>query len=1316
MPAPKALGLRPAVSTTVSTTVLTEAKSRSEKSGSGPTHASLPSSNAAVTAALATGGGPAPTPPLPALPGRLPPAVQDMFGNSAVAAVAAVAAAGRGESRGENRKTAAAHPAAPTRPAPAAPAASDAAEAAPAAGADRAADKADKAGAAKGTKARPGPNADPKFAQLKKDVAHKKRTLAASHPPPRTEATAAQDAALPPKDDAEAQGKTANAEEMNEAKPKEFDKAAFIKAVEKAIADKAPKNLDEADKFADSGKAEEVRAEVTGKVGEGKSASAEQIATTTAAPPNTAVAVPKKVVPMKADRPPGAPASPNAAQAVPDKLPKSATDLSAGPAEVKRRMAGAQVTEAQLQKSNEPKFKKALSEKKNVERHSASAPDKMRGHEKKELKAATARAKRLGTDAMGAMGAQRTLTGKRVDTGKGGAKSRDEGKRAKVTKLLQGVFDTMQKDVQAILDGLDKLVGDQFDRGEKAAREAFTAEHKQKMEEYKDRRYSGWRGKARWVKDLFAGLPAEADKIFEKARDNYVQRMRQVISDVADTIGAQLNKAKRRIAQGRKEMQDAVQALPADLRSIGRQAAAEFTDKFDELTQSVDDKGTELVDTLATKYTDALKSVDDEIAAEKEKNKGLVAKAVDAVKGVINTIMELKKLLLSVLAKAATAVMLILKDPIGFLKNLVTAVGGGLKLFLKNIGRHLQQGIMSWLLGKTADAGIQLPAKFDTQGIVTMLASLLGLTWQNIRARIVRKVPKMEPAVTAAETAVPLVAEVRKRGVAGMWNDLKSRLGDMKKQLLDKVIAYVTPTIVQAGIMWILSLLNPASAFVRAVKLIIDIVRFIVTQARQIFEFVNAVLDAVIAIARGGTGGVPALIERALARSVPVLLGFLASLLGIGGVVSKVKQIVQALSKPVNRAVDWVIDKIVGLVKKLWAKIKSKFKRSKRPKPVKVRRSKQRQPRKAPRGRKPRTRPDPRKDRAQEQPQADTSKDDRVRVIDRRTSVGTESHIIRVRVAHSGVSLQMASEGFGLIRVKLNVLRQLAQQELRSGNPRRQKRGDGINKALDAVDARAQKLVSDHSRMPNSPARDRMLDDGLNDLSELISNIGVRFQIPGLEFTRPLHNPVPSPLDSFGRATAYSGNPVSRESQGKGSASSGVYIPGITIPGVGTLERGHLLADLLGGSGSIPENLSPITKVTNTAMKKPEREVADFIYTGDISNHVFWEARVEHAFPETSAANDYQAWLASTFPPTIPNAGLTIFKLVKTHLPSGAEINRAMGGPRRSTAEHERILRGLAYFLIRSQIVITIRAVPGPMNTVRKPTSPSPISNNIPPP
>jgi hypothetical protein len=165
-----------------------------------------------------------------------------------------------------------------------------------------------------------------------------------------------------------------------------------------------------------------------------------------------------------------------------------------------------------------------------------------------------------------------------------------------------------------------------------------------------------------------------------------------------------------------------------------------------------------------------------------------------------------------------------------------------------------------------------------------------------------------------------------------MWSDLKDRVGDLKKDLIKNLVDYLLPTILLAGVTWIVSLFNPASAFIRACKMIIDIIKFIVTNGRQIIEFINAVLDAVIAIAQGGTGGVPALVERALAKSIPVLIGALAALLGIGGIAGKVKQIFQKLARPVNRAIDWVVTKIVGLVKKLWAKLKSKFDKKKPPK------------------------------------------------------------------------------------------------------------------------------------------------------------------------------------------------------------------------------------------------------------------------------------------------------------------------------------------------------------------------------------------------
>lgn len=781
---------------------------------------------------------------------------------------------------------------------------------------------------------RPGPQADPKFAALKADVRGKQQVLGA-HPPAASEASKAQGAAKAPQDDREAQGKAANAEKMNAAKPREFDKAAFVRAVNEAIAAQAPKNLDEADKFGDSGKADAVKGQVQGQVTDGKKASANTIETTTKAPPDTSQAVDKPVTPLVVDKPPATPGTPDPAKAVPDKAPPAATDLSGGPKQVDQQMADAQVTEEQLAKSNEPEFTGALKEKDAVEQHAATAPGQVRAAEAQTLTGAKAAAGAAGATAMTALAGDRKQAGQAVGAGKEQAKSADEVKRAQVTATLQKVFDATKKDVEEILSGLDKKVDEKFSTGEKAARDAFTAEHTRLMDAYKDKRYSGLLGKGRWIKDKFAGLPDEANQIFVTARKGYVDRMQQVISGVADVIGAELTRAKQRIATGRTELQAAVKGLAPELQAIGKEAAGEFAGKFDELTESVNNKGTELVQTLASKYNEALKSVDEEIAAEKEKNKGLVAKAVDAVAGVIKTIMQLKDMLMGVLAKAAQAVMAIIKDPIGFLGNLVSAVGAGLKQFMANIGEHLKKGLVGWLTGAMAGAGLELPAKFDLRGIVLMVGSLLGLTWASIRGLIIKRgVP--EPAMGAVEKAVPIVQKVQAQGLGGLWEEIQDKVGDLKANLFSKISEYLIPTVLMAGITWIISLLNPASAFVRAVKMIIDFVTFIVTQGAQILEFVNSVLDAIIAIAGGGTGGVPALIEKALARSVPVLIGVLAAVLGVGGIAQRVQKFFKGLAAPVMKAVGWVADKVAAIGKKLWARLKARAKakreaRSKQP-------------------------------------------------------------------------------------------------------------------------------------------------------------------------------------------------------------------------------------------------------------------------------------------------------------------------------------------------------------------------------------------------
>ena len=84
--------------------------------------------------------------------------------------------------------------------------------------------------------------------------------------------------------------------------------------------------------------------------------------------------------------------------------------------------------------------------------------------------------------------------------------------------------------------------------------------------------------------------------------------------------------------------------------------------------------------------------------------------------------------------------------------------------------------------------------------------------------------------------------------------------------------------------------------------MIYDVVMFFVEKGEQIKEFVDSVLDSSSRSSgrRGRRGGQP--IEGTLCKIVPLLLGFLASLLGLGGIGEKIREILEKVQKPVKKA------------------------------------------------------------------------------------------------------------------------------------------------------------------------------------------------------------------------------------------------------------------------------------------------------------------------------------------------------------------------------------------------------------------------------
>lgn len=747
------------------------------------------------------------------------------------------------------------------------------------------------------------PAQDAAFSQVKGNVkgfAAAKR----AHPPAASKAKEAQDAAVAPSDDLAGQAKAAKADTMDAQQPGTFDKKAFIAAVKTAIEAKSPKTLKEADDYAKSGKAGEVKGEVKGLVTQGKEGSAHDIEAATEAPPDPSKAVAKPVTPMAQENA-GQVAPIPAVGAVPKPVPAEQVNLEAGKHEVDQEMTDANVTDEQLAKSGEPEFQGALADKKTAAAHADTAPSEYRAQEQATI--AQGKADASATTAAGVQGMQGTKVAAlaRLVADKGKAKSKDEQKRAEVTTKIQGIFTATETDVKKILDGIDPKVEAEFEQGEAKAKASFESYVAAKMSAYKKDRYGGWLGGLRWAKDKLFGMPEKVNEFYEAGRELYLKQMDGVISRVADIVGGDLVAAKQRIAKGRSEIATYVKSLPKDLQKVGSEAANEIGDRFEQLESEVKDKENQVVDTLATKYVEARKGLDERIEALQAENKGLVDKAIGAIKAVINTIRQLASMLANVLARAASVIGDIIGDPVGFLGNLISGIKGGIDRFFTNITTHLKKGLMGWLFGQLGDAGIELPDTFDLKGIVKLLASIFGLTWANIRTRIVMQIG--EKAMAAVEKGVEIFTIIKDQGVAGLWDKLVDKIGDVKAMIMEQLEDFVITRIITAGITWLISLLNPAAAFIKACKLIYDVVMFFVNNAERIAQFVNTVIDGVVDIAKGNVSAVVAKVENALGQMVPILIGFIASVLGIGGIGEKIRSIIQAIQKPVNKALDFLI-------------------------------------------------------------------------------------------------------------------------------------------------------------------------------------------------------------------------------------------------------------------------------------------------------------------------------------------------------------------------------------------------------------------------
>lgn len=264
--------------------------------------------------------------------------------------------------------------------------------------------------------------------------------------------------------------------------------------------------------------------------------------------------------------------------------------------------------------------------------------------------------------------------------------------------------------------------------------------------------------------------------------------------------------------------------------------------------------------------------------------------------------------------KTGAALRSILRNPLPFVGNLARAAKNGFGLFKTNFPEHLKRGLIDWLTGSLP--GVYIPKAFSLPEIVKFALSMLGISWANVRAKLVKVIG--EPAMKALETTFEIVVILIRDGPAAAWDRIKSELSNLKDTVVEGIIEFVIEAVVKKAIPKFISMFIPGAGFITAIISIYDIVMVFVEKIRKIIQVVTAFVDSIVAIAAGRIDAAAKRVESVLAGFLSLAISFLAGFAGLGKVADKVMGVLNRVRAMIDKGLDRLVEWIVTAAKKVF--------------------------------------------------------------------------------------------------------------------------------------------------------------------------------------------------------------------------------------------------------------------------------------------------------------------------------------------------------------------------------------------------------------
>lgn len=270
--------------------------------------------------------------------------------------------------------------------------------------------------------------------------------------------------------------------------------------------------------------------------------------------------------------------------------------------------------------------------------------------------------------------------------------------------------------------------------------------------------------------------------------------------------------------------------------------------------------------------------------------------------------------------KTGGALKGILKNPLPFVGNLGKAAKLGFQNFGSNFLTHLKAGLLDWLTGSLP--GVYIPKALSLPEFGKLALSVLGLSWAQIRAKIVKALgPNGEKIMQGLEAAFDVIKALVTGGPAAAWKVIQDKLTNLKDTIVDGIISFIKEAVVTKAIPKLVAMFIPGAGFISAIISIYDMVMVFVQKIAKIIQVVTAFIDSIVAIAGGAIGAAAAKVESILAGLLSLAINFLAGFAGLGKAADKVRGVITKVRDTVDKALDTAVNFIVGKAKALFGSL-----------------------------------------------------------------------------------------------------------------------------------------------------------------------------------------------------------------------------------------------------------------------------------------------------------------------------------------------------------------------------------------------------------